>query len=585
MVAGRGQSLAHRDVRLKACPGDDAALCPNPYPLDVATVSPPSPLSRTRERHPPRRRRGWRVFWTLLLAVVVIVLGLAAAAFAWSGIKLADDSTALTRVDVQPFGGKLENVRAFGPDGRKIPLAVRDGRLFPQTRLTPGEQVTVVALVRRSRWLGWAIGRERTERRTMRAPVAGVRTRWLTTPRGSAVTVSFDRPVSAVAYGSGKYLVRHGLRRPEQTVSLGRRAAAGSIRVAAAARSWERLGAPVPVSWFPPARLPVAVSNPAPDAHVAPGTPITLTFSKPVADALGADRPTLAPRTPGRWRQTDSHTLVFQPSGLGAGFDSHLRLALPRAVDVTDAAGNRLHATRRIDWTVPPGSMLRLQQLLAQAGYLPLDWTPAGAPVPRTERAQLQAAINAPKGHFGWRYPSTPPELRGLWSEGSLNQITRGAVMMFQHDKGLEVDAIPGPRVWRALLADAIAGKRRHDGYSYVYVHSTVPQSLTLWHNGQTILRSPGNTGVPAAPTQLGTFPVFEHIPVGTMSGTNPDGSHYNDPGIGWISYFNGGDAIHAFNRASFGTPQSLGCVELPLDAAAKVWPYTPIGTLVTVEQ
>jgi hypothetical protein len=36
--------------------------------------------------------------------------------------------------------------------------------------------------------------------------------------------------------------------------------------------------------------------------------------------------------------------------------------------------------------------------------------------------------------------------------------------------------------------------------------------------------------------------------------------------------------------RASFGTPQSLGCVELPLASAAKVWPYTPIGTLVTVE-
>ena len=48
---------------------------------------------------------------------------------------------------------------------------------------------------------------------------------------------------------------------------------------------------------------------------------------------------------------------------------------------------------------------------------------------------------------------------------------------------------------------------------------------------------------------------MFEHIPVGTMSGTNPDGSHYHDPGIRWISYFNGGDAIHAFPRASFGTP------------------------------
>ena len=64
------------------------------------------------------------------------------------------------------------------------------------------------------------------------------------------------------------------------------------------------------------------------------------------------------------------------------------------------------------------------------------------------------------------------------------------------------------------------------------------------------VLTSPGNTGVPAAPTQLGTFPVFEHIPVGTMSGTNPDGTHYNDPGIRWISYFHGGEALHAFNRA-----------------------------------
>jgi len=138
--------------------------------------------------------------------------------------------------------------------------------------------------------------------------------------------------------------------------------------------------------------------------------------------------------------------------------------------------------------------------------------------------------------------------------------------------------------VWHALIADTLAGKRRDAGYSYVYVHRTVPQSLNLWHNGHKVLSSPGNTGVPAAPTKLGTFPVFEHIPVGTMSGTNPDGSHYNDPGIKWISYFHGGEALHAFPRASFGTPQSLGCVELPLESAAKVWPYTPIGTLVTIE-
>jgi hypothetical protein len=40
---------------------------------------------------------------------------------------------------------------------------------------------------------------------------------------------------------------------------------------------------------------------------------------------------------------------------------------------------------------------------------------------------------------------------------------------------------------------------------------------------------------------------------------------------------------LHAFTRASFGTPQSLGCVELPL-AAREGLAFTPIGTLVTIE-
>jgi hypothetical protein len=233
---------------------------------------------------------------------------------------------------------------------------------------------------------------------------------------------------------------------------------------------------------------------------------------------------------------------------------------------------------------VPDGSTLRLHQLLAQLGYLPVVWTPAASPPPDSPRRELTAALSPPAGHFAWRYANTPPELRALWSEDAPNQITRGAVMTFEDTHDLAVDAFAGPKVWRALIADALARRMHPGGYSYVYVHRNLPQSLNLWHDGGVILSSPGNTGVPAAPTQLGTFPVFEHIPVGTMSGTNPNGSHYNDPGIRYISYFHGGDAIHAFNRSSFGTPQSLGCVELPLDAAAKVWPYTPIGTLVTVE-
>jgi lipoprotein-anchoring transpeptidase ErfK/SrfK len=106
---------------------------------------------------------------------------------------------------------------------------------------------------------------------------------------------------------------------------------------------------------------------------------------------------------------------------------------------------------------------------------------------------------------------------------------------------------------------------------------------LTLYSGGRVVLQTPANTGIPQRPTQRGTFAVFEHVRSGTMTGTNPDGTHYHDVGIPWISYFNGGDAIHGFLRVSYGTRQSLGCVELPYAQAAKVWPYTPIGTLVTV--
>ena len=541
-----------------------------------------SPYLRSQERLAKRRSRR-RAILLSFAAIVVAFAAVAAVVIHWSGVTLAGDSTALARLEVQHFGGTVESVRAFGPDGRRIPLAVRNGRLTPRTLLTPGEKVSVEAVVRRPSWLGWALGHEQREHLSVHAPVAGVSERWLTVRRGSPVRVRFDQPVSTVAFGNPGHLRRRAV--AGRSLSLGKRAAAGTLAVAAAARPWERLGKPVAVTWFPPAKLPVAVTYPAPGSQISPDSPIRLTFSQPVADALGGTRPRIVPATPGRWRQINSHTLMFVPSGFGARFASDLSVRVQRPVAVTGSSGTAVHATRRISWTVPPGSTLRLHQLLAQAGYLPLVWKPAGAPVPRTARGELRAAVDPPKGTFSWRYANTPPELRALWSEDSANQITRGAVMTLQELHHLDVDAIAGSQVWHALLKDAIAGKRHDGGYSYVYVHSSVPQSLTLWHNGSTILTSPGNTGIPAAPTQLGTFQVFEHIPVGTMSGTNPDGSHYNDPGIKWISYFNGGDAIHAFNRASFGTPQSLGCVELPEASAARVWPYTPIGTLVTVEQ
>ncbi|HEY2436122.1 MAG TPA: L,D-transpeptidase, partial [Solirubrobacteraceae bacterium] len=61
-----------------------------------------------------------------------------------------------------------------------------------------------------------------------------------------------------------------------------------------------------------------------------------------------------------------------------------------------------------------------------------------------------------------------------------------------------------------------------------------------------------------------------------------PDGSHYADY-VQWVSYFNGGDAVHYMPRSGYGTPQSLGCIELPYAAAERAWGYLMYGTLVTV--
>jgi peptidoglycan hydrolase-like protein with peptidoglycan-binding domain len=221
--------------------------------------------------------------------------------------------------------------------------------------------------------------------------------------------------------------------------------------------------------------------------------------------------------------------------------------------------------------------------VLAQLGYLPLQWHPAGSDVPATRLAQTEAAISPPSGTYTWRYSDTPSQLRSLWRPDAWTRMTQGAVMAFEHDQGLTVDGIAGPMVWRSLIAAAVNGATTSHSYSYVFVHRSVPQNLTLWSDGKTIMNVKINTGVPAAPTPYGTHAVFEHIPIGTMRGQNPDGSHYVDPGIRWISYFYGGEAIHGFNRATYGFPQSVGCVEAPIATAGQIWPYTTIGTLVSI--
>jgi L,D-transpeptidase-like protein len=509
--------------------------------------------------------------WILAVFAIVLVAAVAAVAalFAWPTAGVASSTTGLATVSLPSFSGDVQSVSAKGPDGKPLPIGLRNGVVWPHVRLPAGTHVTVKVEVRRPGWIGWLVGHH--EERTVRlvTPVAHISSTLLRPKPGTAVTVRFGEPVARVRVGRSP---RRGLGSGRVAVPLGvvasGGATAGTRMVAAAARRWETLSQPVRVSWFVAGTRTRVISYPAAGRRLLPQRALTLTFARPVAEVLGSRLPQLQPATRGRWTQLDSHTLSFQPAGFGFALGGTVHVRVPG---------------QSLAWRVAPGSTLRLQQVLARLGYLPVSWRPTADPPP-TPAQEVAAAVSPPQGTFSWRYPQTPVSLRALWRPGAWNVVTQGAVMRFEDAHGMGTDGVAGPEVWRTLLRDDLSGRRTDAGYNYVLVHETIPQSLSLWHNGRVILTSPGNTGIAQAPTAPGTWPVFEHISVGTMSGTNPDGSHYNDPGIKWISYFHGGDALHAFPRATFGTPQSLGCVELPEDAAAQVWPYTPIGTLVTIE-
>jgi peptidoglycan hydrolase-like protein with peptidoglycan-binding domain len=552
--------------------------------LKVLTEEFPTVPEDPPDDQPPRRWPRRLLVGSALLIPVLLIGGFLAAAFGLSGADLGRDPSALASVETEAFGGEVESARAVDPDGKAIPVAIQGDKLVPKTKLHPGEKIKIEVTIKRPAVVAWIAGETQTKEMTMRAPKAKPEARWLSVPpKSGKPRVQFDQPVTRFAYGQPGELVNRRFSHPHRSVSLGEQPPAGSVIVAAAPRSWERMGKFETVTWFPASGSVAVAATPAAGSEVSPSTPLELTFSESVEKALGGEDPKLEPETPGKWAKVDRHTIRFTPTGFGAPMATDLEAKLPEKVDVVQSDGTTKSADT-VTWHVPGGSPLRLQQMLAQLGYMPTSWkADRGEEVALTSEAEVRAATEPPRGQFEWKFQA-PGFLKEQWAPGKENVITEGALMTFQDEQGLEADGVAGPEVWEALMKAAINGERKSEaGYNYVYVSETLPETVTVFHNDKVTVEGPGNTGIPGAETELGTFPVFEHLEETTMSGENPDGSHYEDPGIMWVSYFNGGDALHAFDRASFGTPQSLGCVEMPLEQAAAVYPYTPLGTLVTV--
>jgi hypothetical protein len=314
--------------------------------------------------------------------------------------------------------------------------------------------------------------------------------------------------------------------------------------------------------------------------------PIRVQFSAPLA--ASTPMPQLSPSIAGKW-QVEGDSAVFTPA-VGYFQDTKVTVKIPGGqagmISVggrSAGAGGLLGSGVTESFTTGSFSTLRLQQLLSQLGYLPFTWTAKSGAVisPQNADAELAAAYHAPAGTFSWNgdYPSN---LTDQWTAGSANILDTGAIRAFESVQGLTMDGYAGQTVWSDLLTAVAKGKDNPNGYTYALANQHYPESLTLWHNGRVVLTTPVNTGIPGRSTVDGTFPVYLKFYFTYMDGTNPDGSKYHDP-VYYANYFNGGDAVHEFQRYSYGFYQSLGCVELPWDAAKTAYGYLSYGSLVTV--
>jgi peptidoglycan hydrolase-like protein with peptidoglycan-binding domain len=314
--------------------------------------------------------------------------------------------------------------------------------------------------------------------------------------------------------------------------------------------------------------------------------PIKVQFSAPLA--ANTPMPTLSPHITGSW-QVEGDTAVFTPA-VGYFENTKVTLTIPGgangmiSVDGASAgSGGLLAAGTTESFTTGSFGTLALQQVLTRLGYLPVTWTPKSKTFvsPSNANAVLSAAYQPPAGTFSFNsgYPSN---LTSQWKAGSANILDVGAVRAFESVTGLTMDGYAGRTVWSHLLSAMANGKDNPNGYTYALASQYSPETITIWHNGRVVLKSLVNTGIAASPTVDGTFPVYLKFYFSYMKGTNPDGSKYDDP-VYYANYFNGGDAVHQFARYSYGWYQSLGCVELPWDAAKTAYSYLSYGSLVTV--
>ncbi|MDQ3693749.1 MAG: L,D-transpeptidase [Chloroflexota bacterium] len=115
-------------------------------------------------------------------------------------------------------------------------------------------------------------------------------------------------------------------------------------------------------------------------------------------------------------------------------------------------------------------------------------------------------------------------------------------------------------------------------------VVSLSQQALWAYADGEVVRSTFVSTGTEKFRTPTGSYPVIRKIEIEDMQGVIGDESYFV-PDVPHVMYFTDrGHALHGtYWHSNFGVPMSHGCINLPLDVAAWMYEWAPMGMTVQI--
>ena len=177
----------------------------------------------TTPDYPPRSPRRWPkrlLVGGLVTLVLAAVAAFVVSAFALSGSSIEPDGSSLGKVSTDSFGGEVSSVSATAvKSGKDVPVELVDDRIVPTKKLHAGMEIKVEAKVKRPSMIGFLAGSTKAVSQTVTMPAAKLEQKWLIVKSGKSPRLTFDQPVSEVAYGTPGEMTHRKLDPPRTSVT------------------------------------------------------------------------------------------------------------------------------------------------------------------------------------------------------------------------------------------------------------------------------------------------------------------------------------------------------------------------------